>query len=179
VKISTGRPGLTRQNQAVPQIVSLEDVARRHIDLTLDDGRHARTAAAFPARMGHVNARIEHHVDQALTTWPGQSIPLTVQVDLDVCTFCHAPNGFPSQADGRPARPMAGKIRPEVPVTGNSAWRTMLDVNLTGVWHTCRAGAPHLVARGGGAMVLTNSIAGLSSLDRPPTRAEFAEEPVV
>jgi SDR family mycofactocin-dependent oxidoreductase len=44
------------------------------------------------------------------------------------------------------------------------AWRTMLDVNLTGVWHTCRAGAPHLIARGAGAMILTNSIAGLRGL---------------
>ncbi|ORW30533.1 3-ketoacyl-ACP reductase [Mycobacterium paraense] len=44
------------------------------------------------------------------------------------------------------------------------AWRTMLEVNLTGVWHTCRAAAPHLIARGGGAMVLTNSIAGLRGL---------------
>lgn len=45
-----------------------------------------------------------------------------------------------------------------------SVWRTMLDVNLTGVWHTCRATAPHLIARGAGAMVLTNSIAGLRGL---------------
>jgi len=45
-----------------------------------------------------------------------------------------------------------------------SAWRTMLDVNLTGVWHTCRAAAPHLIARGAGAMILTNSIAGLRGL---------------
>src|SRR5437588_6955663 len=45
-----------------------------------------------------------------------------------------------------------------------NAWRTMLDVNLTGVWHTCRAGAPHLMARGAGAMILTNSIAGLRGL---------------
>jgi SDR family mycofactocin-dependent oxidoreductase len=44
------------------------------------------------------------------------------------------------------------------------AWRTMLDVNLTGVWHTCRAGAPYLIARGAGAMILTNSIAGLRGL---------------
>jgi SDR family mycofactocin-dependent oxidoreductase len=43
-------------------------------------------------------------------------------------------------------------------------WRTMLDVNLTGVWHTCRAGTPHLIDRGGGAMILTNSIAGLRGL---------------
>lgn len=45
-----------------------------------------------------------------------------------------------------------------------NAWRTMLDVNLTGVWHTCRATAPHLIAGGGGALVLTNSIAGLRGL---------------
>lgn len=45
-----------------------------------------------------------------------------------------------------------------------NAWRAMLDINLTGVWHTCRAGAPHLLARGAGAMILTNSIAGLRGL---------------
>lgn len=45
-----------------------------------------------------------------------------------------------------------------------SVWRTMLDVNLTGVWHTCRATAPHLIARGAGTMILTNSIAGLRGL---------------
>ncbi|RUP04927.1 MAG: NAD(P)-dependent oxidoreductase [Mycobacterium sp.] len=44
------------------------------------------------------------------------------------------------------------------------AWRTMLDVNLTGVWHTCRVGAPHLIARGAGAIILTNSIAGMRGL---------------
>jgi NAD(P)-dependent dehydrogenase (short-subunit alcohol dehydrogenase family) len=47
---------------------------------------------------------------------------------------------------------------------GENSWRAMLDVNLTGVWHTCRAGAPHLIARGAGAMILTNSIAGLRGL---------------
>ncbi|MCA2265652.1 3-ketoacyl-ACP reductase [Mycobacterium marseillense] len=45
-----------------------------------------------------------------------------------------------------------------------NAWRTMLDVNLTGVWHTCRAGVPHLIERGAGAMILTSSIAGLRGL---------------
>lgn len=44
------------------------------------------------------------------------------------------------------------------------AWQTMLDVNLTGVWLTCRAAAPHLIARGAGAMILTSSIAGLRGL---------------
>jgi SDR family mycofactocin-dependent oxidoreductase len=45
-----------------------------------------------------------------------------------------------------------------------NTWRTMLDVNLTGVWHTCRATAPHLIARGAGSMMLTSSIAGLRGL---------------
>ena len=45
-----------------------------------------------------------------------------------------------------------------------SAWQTMLDVNLTGVWATCRATAPHLIDRGAGSMILTSSIAGLKGL---------------
>lgn len=49
-------------------------------------------------------------------------------------------------------------------VLTEAAWRTMLDVNLTGVFHTCQVSAPHLIARGGGAMVLVSSIAGLRGL---------------
>jgi SDR family mycofactocin-dependent oxidoreductase len=45
-----------------------------------------------------------------------------------------------------------------------TTWRTMLDINLTGVWHTCKATAPHLIERGGGSMVLVCSIAGLRGL---------------
>jgi NAD(P)-dependent dehydrogenase (short-subunit alcohol dehydrogenase family) len=44
------------------------------------------------------------------------------------------------------------------------AWQTMLDVNLTGVWRTCRATAPHLIERGAGSMILISSIAGLRGL---------------
>ncbi|MFW0787835.1 mycofactocin-coupled SDR family oxidoreductase [Gordonia sp. CPCC 206044] len=43
-------------------------------------------------------------------------------------------------------------------------WRTMLDVNLTGVWQTCKASVPHLIEQRGGSMVLTSSIAGLRGL---------------
>jgi SDR family mycofactocin-dependent oxidoreductase len=43
-------------------------------------------------------------------------------------------------------------------------WQTMLDVNLTGVWHTCKVSAPHLIARGAGSVVLVSSIAGLRGL---------------
>jgi SDR family mycofactocin-dependent oxidoreductase len=45
-----------------------------------------------------------------------------------------------------------------------NAWQTMLDVNLTGVWRTCRATAPHLIDRGAGSMILTSSIAGMRGL---------------
>ena len=42
------------------------------------------------------------------------------------------------------------------------SWQDVLDVNLTGVWHTAKAAIPHLIAGGrGGAIVLTSSVAGL------------------
>lgn len=45
---------------------------------------------------------------------------------------------------------------------GPQAFRDVIDVNLVGVWHTCRVAIPHLLAGGrGGAMVLTSSTAGL------------------
>ena len=43
-----------------------------------------------------------------------------------------------------------------------AAWRDMLDVNLTGVWHTIKATVPHIVAGGrGGSIVLTSSSNGV------------------
>jgi (+)-trans-carveol dehydrogenase len=43
-------------------------------------------------------------------------------------------------------------------------WVTMLDVNLTGVWHTAKAAAQHLIAGGrGGSMIFTSSTAGLKA----------------
>ena len=40
-------------------------------------------------------------------------------------------------------------------------WPDMIDVNLSGVWRTCKAAIPHLIAGGrGGSMVLTSSAAG-------------------
>ncbi|WP_430334123.1 mycofactocin-coupled SDR family oxidoreductase [Rhodococcus sp. ACT016] len=44
-------------------------------------------------------------------------------------------------------------------------WQTMIDVNLTGVWRTCKAGIPHIIDGGrGGSIVLISSIAGLRGL---------------
>lgn len=51
-------------------------------------------------------------------------------------------------------------------------WNTMIDVNLTGVWHTVRAAVPHMITAGnGGSIVLTSSIAGLRGV---PYEAHYA-----
>lgn len=41
-------------------------------------------------------------------------------------------------------------------------WRDVIDVNLTGVWHTVKAAVPAMIQQGdGGSIVLTSSVAGL------------------
>ena len=43
-------------------------------------------------------------------------------------------------------------------------WQDMIDVNLSGVWHTAKAAVPHLIEGGhGGSIVLTSSAAGLQA----------------
>ncbi|WP_405146665.1 mycofactocin-coupled SDR family oxidoreductase [Nocardia salmonicida] len=42
-----------------------------------------------------------------------------------------------------------------------SVWREMIDVNLTGAWYSAKATIPHLRAAGGGAIIITSSVAGL------------------
>lgn len=39
-------------------------------------------------------------------------------------------------------------------------WASHMDINVTGVWNTVMATAPHLVERGGGSVVITSSYAG-------------------
>ena len=41
-------------------------------------------------------------------------------------------------------------------------WQDMIDVNLTGVWRTSKAVAPHMIERRSGAIVLTASVNGFS-----------------
>jgi SDR family mycofactocin-dependent oxidoreductase len=43
-------------------------------------------------------------------------------------------------------------------------WRNTIDINLTGAWNTIQQAAPHLVAAGGGSIILTSSAAGLKGL---------------
>jgi SDR family mycofactocin-dependent oxidoreductase len=43
-------------------------------------------------------------------------------------------------------------------------WQTMLDINLSGVFYTCKATVPHVRARGeGGSIVLIGSVAAIKS----------------
>jgi (+)-trans-carveol dehydrogenase len=44
-----------------------------------------------------------------------------------------------------------------------SSWNEMIDVNLRGVWYTAKAAIPHLIAGGGGSIILTSSANGLVS----------------
>jgi (+)-trans-carveol dehydrogenase len=48
--------------------------------------------------------------------------------------------------------------------TSEYDWQEMIDVNLSGVWKTVKAGVPHLIAGGnGGSIVLTSSVGGLKA----------------
>jgi SDR family mycofactocin-dependent oxidoreductase len=48
--------------------------------------------------------------------------------------------------------------------TSPADWQAVIDTNLSGVFHTIRPAIPHLVARGGGAIVITSSSIGLRSV---------------
>ena len=45
-----------------------------------------------------------------------------------------------------------------------AVWQDTLDTNLTGVWNTMVAAAPHLIAAGGGSIICTSSTAGIKGL---------------
>ena len=47
-----------------------------------------------------------------------------------------------------------------------ATWQTMIDINLSGVWHTAKAAIPQLIEGGnGGAIILTSSAAGLQAYE--------------
>ncbi|HKI41034.1 MAG: mycofactocin-coupled SDR family oxidoreductase [Mycobacterium sp.] len=54
-------------------------------------------------------------------------------------------------------------------------WRTVVDVNLIGVWNTCAAAIPHLVAQGGGSLVNISSAGAIKGfpLQTPYTAAKY------
>lgn len=67
-------------------------------------------------------------------------------------------------ASGAPGRAAGG---PTLAHSDEADWRSTLDVNLSGVFHTLRAADPHLAE--GGRVIVTSSIAGL----RPSARVSY------
>lgn len=56
----------------------------------------------------------------------------------------------------------AGIFQPAAALdTSDELWRDIVDINLTGVWNTCRVALPHLITAGGGSIVITSSVGGL------------------
>ena len=54
------------------------------------------------------------------------------------------------------------------PMMGENAWQDVIDVNLTGVYHTVDVAMRPLIKQGdGGAIVLTSSVAGLVGIGAP------------
>ena len=49
------------------------------------------------------------------------------------------------------------QVTPEV-------WQDTIDTNLTGVWNTMVVAVPHLIAAGGGSIIVTSSTAGLKGM---------------
>ncbi len=48
--------------------------------------------------------------------------------------------------------------------TSERDWTAMIDINLSGVWKTVKAGVPHILAGGrGGSIILTSSVGGLKA----------------
>jgi SDR family mycofactocin-dependent oxidoreductase len=45
-----------------------------------------------------------------------------------------------------------------------AVWQDTIDTNLTGVWNTIAAAAPHLIANGGGSIICISSTAGIKGL---------------
>ncbi|MBH0119968.1 mycofactocin-coupled SDR family oxidoreductase [Rhodococcus sp. CX] len=46
-------------------------------------------------------------------------------------------------------------------LVAESDWDDVLDINLKGVWHTCKAVTPQLVEQGSGSIIITSSSAGI------------------
>jgi (+)-trans-carveol dehydrogenase len=55
---------------------------------------------------------------------------------------------------------------------GEATWRDVIDTNLTGMWHACKAAIPHLIAGGrGGSIVIISSTGGLKGI---PNAAHYS-----
>ncbi|RAV09790.1 SDR family mycofactocin-dependent oxidoreductase [Mycolicibacterium sp. GF69] len=57
-----------------------------------------------------------------------------------------------------------GTVGTKLHKIAEETWQEMIDVNLSGVWKSVKAGVPHLLSGGrGGSIVLTSSVAGMKA----------------
>lgn len=53
----------------------------------------------------------------------------------------------------------------ETHLVAEESWQELMDINVTGVWHTVKAATPHLIDAGeGGSVVIISSLAGFKGL---------------
>jgi hypothetical protein len=112
------RAGLAGQDETGLTILGFEDIARRHVDITGDDGAHARAAVSFAARVGHVDTLREQHVDERRLPWPSDAMPIPVEFHF---SYGHAGHCRGEFADGSGERPMFGRDELDRPLTGKES----------------------------------------------------------
>jgi hypothetical protein len=117
--------GLAGQDQTGLTVLGFEDIARRHVDLTGNDGAHARAAVSLSARVGHVDARREQHIDEGGWPWPRDAMALSVECHV---SYGHGGHCWAAMADSGRERPMSGRDKPDRPVTGKESTLTGRDL---------------------------------------------------
>lgn len=108
----------------------------------LDGDGASRVAAAISAAGGRAAA-----VTVDVTTEAGVAEMVDAAATFGPVSVLYANAGIPGS--GR-----AGDI-------SVAAWQRVIDVNLTGVWLSCRAVLPQMIANGGGSIVNQASVGGL------------------
>ncbi len=114
--VSDDGSGLAGQDEAGLTILGFEDIIGRHVDFTGNDAAHARAAPPFAARVGHVDARRHHHVDECGLRRPIEAMPLSVEIHV---SYGHAGQCWSPR---RPVRTVAARYPGDEmsrrPVTG-------------------------------------------------------------
>jgi NAD(P)-dependent dehydrogenase (short-subunit alcohol dehydrogenase family) len=113
----------------------------------------AAASGAGPAPAGRVTGYVVDLTDPAAT---GAAVTTAVAAHPELRAVVNA----------------AGAVRAgTVVATSDEDWRWNLDTNVSSAFHVCRAVLPHLLSRGGGAVV---NVASLTALRPIPDRAGYA-----
>jgi 3-oxoacyl-[acyl-carrier protein] reductase len=111
-------------------------------------------------------ARLEEARDALSASGPGTAdrlliAPADVRRDQDVETLMMAAVRRFGGIDILINNAGVGRFADVAAMTADE-WRQVIDTNLTGVFHCCRAAIPHLKSRGGGWIINVSSLAGMN-----------------